>query len=139
MNNIENMNKRLFRGIVNKEFQSNFFDEQFVIGSLIHSPSEITSRIINADFEVVVDTDTIGRFTNLETKDGVELCEGDLVMLYGKLFVVVDQVWKFTFERNLVHFGENQEIDLGEDTAHDSFRIGNIHQNYDLVSIQKGI
>jgi len=132
------MNRPLFRAIASKTAASSiFWDEKFVNGCVIHSPDKITSRIINDETDVEVDSDTIGRFTNLENKDGHELCAGDLIFLYGKLYTIVDHVWKFSFERNLVYFGENKEIDLDEDTAYEAVLVGNIHQNIDLVKSEK--
>ena len=66
-------------------------------------------------------------------KDGVNLWEGDLRMYHGKLYKLVKEGWRFTFQRNLVEFGENETIVIDEDVAWESSLIGSIYQNPDLL------
>jgi hypothetical protein len=74
-----------------------------------------------------VDPKTIGRMTCLTDRNGYDIFSGDLMMHNGKVYVVVDDGWRFMLERNLVHFGENDDVVLDEDTAYESLFWGNFH------------
>lgn len=75
----------------------------------------------------------IEQFTGLKDRAGVEIWEGDLRRIDGRVFKVVGDGWRFRFERNLVEFGDSREILLDEDTGYDSTLIGNIHLNPELI------
>lgn len=74
-----------------------------------------------------VDPETVGRLTSLSDRNGDLIFAGDLMMHNGKVYVVVDDGWRFRLERNLVHFGGNHEVVLDEDTAYESLIWGNFH------------
>ena len=91
------------------------------IGDQIHNGEPIRER-----FRII-------RNVNLSDGNGFELWEGDLRKLNGKLYKVVDEGFRFSFERNLVQFGENEMIVLDEDTAWSSQLIGNIFENQSFL------
>lgn len=81
-----------------------------------------------------IDHNTIAmRCTGLTDKRGGLIWEGDICAIDGKLYKVVDDVWIFRFERNLVEFGENDDIYLNEDTAFESTIVGDFYQNKNLL------
>jgi hypothetical protein len=69
----------------------------------------------------------------LKDRDDKEIWAGDIRVLRGKLYKVVDDGWRMVFERNLCEFGENHSATLDEDSAYESILIGNIHQNHKLL------
>jgi len=69
------------------------------------------------------------QYVGLNNKDDVELWEGDLVRYKGKIYKIVNDVWRYRLSRNLVEFGENENITIDEDVAHLSEYFGNIHQD----------
>ncbi len=79
------------------------------------------------------------RFTNLKDRQNQEVCEGDLREINGKLYKIVDDGFRFRFERNLFQFGENKDILLDEDTAYISVLKGNIFENPELMEKSKKI
>ena len=75
----------------------------------------------------------IMRYTTLTDKSGEECCAGDLRMYEGKMYKLIDEGFRFSLERNMVDFGENERIIFDEDVSYTSYLIGNIHQNPDLI------
>jgi hypothetical protein len=73
------------------------------------------------------------RYTTLKDSDDTEVVAGDLRVIFGKLYKVVDEGFRFSFERNLVYFGDNDRITLDEDTAYQSRLVGNIYQDDKLM------
>jgi len=73
------------------------------------------------------------RYTGLRDKNGEEGWEGDLRKYHGKIYKVVDESWRFVLERNLVEFGENEDITIGEDVMFESELIGTIFKNPELL------
>jgi hypothetical protein len=69
------------------------------------------------------------RFLGLEDKNEKEVCAGDIRIYHGKKYKVVDDIWRFRLERNLVEFGENEWITIDEDVAFESEFTGTIHGN----------
>jgi len=82
----------------------------------------------------IMDEDkVVMRSTLLSDKDNKEVWAGDLRVHRGRLYKVVDDGWRFTLERNLTEFGENEVVAIDEDSAHTSTLIGNVHQNPKLL------
>jgi len=73
------------------------------------------------------------RSSCIDDRDGKEVWSGDLRVLRGKLYKVVDDGFRMRFERNLVEFGENDEITLDEDNSYESILVGNIYQSPQLL------
>ena len=78
-----------FRGKVPKDYQSNFFKEGFVYGSLILCEDDTESTIINNEYEAQVLTDSVGQFTGSFDVDGNKIFEGDIVECKGERCQVV--------------------------------------------------
>lgn len=74
------------------------------------------------------------RSCNILDKCLSELWEGDLREIDGKLYKLVDDGWRFRFERNMVEFGENKDLVVDEDTAYVSILKGNIYENAEILS-----
>ena len=74
------------------------------------------------------------QFTWLDDKEGKEIWEGDLREINGKLYKVVNDGWRFRFERNIFEFGENHDIVLDEDMGYISILKGNIFENPELIN-----
>ena len=74
------------------------------------------------------------RIANILDKCLSELWEGDFREINGKLYKLVDDGWRFRFERNMVEFGENHDIVLDEDTAYISILRGNIYENPEFLN-----
>ena len=77
----------LFRGRVPKDFNENFFREEFVEGSLILCEDEIESTIINSDFEAQVLTDSVGQFVCLD-KNKNKVWSNSKVKYFGKIYAL---------------------------------------------------
>lgn len=91
------------------------------IGDSIHNGEPQRNR-----FQII-------RCANISDKQNILLCEGDLREIQGKLYKLVDDGWRFRFERNMVEFGENHDIVVEEDTAYISILRGNIFVNKELL------
>ena len=74
------------------------------------------------------------RFSGLADRKGIYVWEGQLRMYKGRKYKVVDEVWRFSLERNMVEFGDNERIEIGEDVAHESMIISQYYlSNPDLL------
>lgn len=73
------------------------------------------------------------RYSDLKDRQGDEVVDGDIRIYKGKMYKVVDDGWRFRFERNLVEFHENENIQVDEDTAWESALIGNIYTHPHLL------
>lgn len=74
-------------------------------------------------------------YLEVEDKDGIELCEGDLRFLNGKIYVVVFDGFRSRFDRNMVDFGDNESIVINEDNAYLSKYIGCYYKDKDFSSL----
>jgi hypothetical protein len=99
-------------------------DESYV-GDKCHNGEEQRGR-----FHII-------RSANILDEHLSELWEGDLREIKGKLYKVVDDGWRFRFERNMFEFGENHDIVVDEDTAYESTLKGNIYETSHLISSTK--
>lgn len=114
-------------------------------GEVIYSfYDEINIKVLPNDISYIGDPmydneSTLNRFTiikyaGIKDKNNIELYAGDLREVNGKLYKLVDDGWRFRFERNMVEFGENHDIIVDEDTAYISELRGNIFENKELLN-----
>jgi hypothetical protein len=92
-----------------------------------------TKKMILAEEEECTDRRVLMRYSNLEDHNNVNVVAGDIRVLNGKLYKVVDDGWRFRFERNLVEFHENEDIIVDEDTAYESTLVGDVFNNQHLL------
>lgn len=83
---------------------------------------------ISWDINIDVDPETVGRFIGMN-KDNEELYTNDIVNYKGKSYVISEENWRYTLERNLYVFGENDSIIIDEDILWESF-YENTYQKY---------
>jgi len=125
-----------FRGKASKDWNDNFHQQKFIYGSLILCEDEITSTIINREFEAQVDTNTVGEFTGLFDKNGKEIYEGDILQHPdGEKFTVVYKLNYAAFRAVYSHDCSNLALQIyrkGEAVV-----IGNVYENLELLTNQK--
>ena len=84
---------------------------------------------------VLSDTDDycMERFSGLSDRNGKEGFAGDIRKYHGKIYKVVDDNWRFRFERNIVEFGENESVPVDEDSMYESELMGTVHENPEFL------
>lgn len=130
----------IFRGIVPKEYNENFFKEEFVFGSLIYCKDDIVSTIINDEFEAEVLTETVGQFSGELDIDDVMIFEDDIVQVpddydtygfaAGGKFRVIFTKGGFRVTSGKEGRGTGYWLEDGKDYK----VIGNMHKNPELLS-----
>ena len=76
-------------------------------------------------------------YTGLKDKNGVECWQCDLRMYNGKIYELVNDGWRWRLNRDLVRFGDNDEIVVDEDVLYESELVGNIYENPELLNQKK--
>ena len=84
--------------------------------------------------EMLVDKDSVGQYTGLKDKNGVEIYEGDIVKIYSKRKYVIGKV---IYEHCgfIVDVMNNKELEYGRVNLIEPFTevIGNIYENPELI------
>lgn len=123
----------LFRGIVPKDYNENFFKEGFVYGSLILDGDSITSIIMNDEYEAEVKTETVTQFTGMYDDNGDKVFGGDIIkQKNGLVFEIYwDEEYQYCM-RSIEHPEFNRMLLNSKNMVDKSFKytiIGNIFQN----------
>ena len=74
----------------------------------------------------MVDADTIGQGTNIADKNGIQICEGDILITHGETLVVKHNDWTG-------HINAVDKNDVTYPFLSDMVVIGNIYDNADLL------
>ena len=121
-----------FRAKVTKEFQSNFFKEEFVYGNYFGASDDTVGTIINDKFEAEILTETLGQFTGMCDINGKEIYEDDIVrgcMYNGSYCDGVIEYIKNSFEAvPIPRFSEVNSDDFKSMKV-----VGNIYENPELL------
>lgn len=135
------MNNVKFRGLGWIEVSPNNFKEDFIYGGY-YKHDEICDYIVVNDFEFKsFKSGTLGQFTGLQDKNGVDIYEGDIMNGKSKVFGVI--VGAVVFSEYLdgecyaheLHLGWNVNSIPLKDLVSDGFEvIGNIYENPELLN-----
>lgn len=127
-----------FRG---KTLKEDFFKGKFVYGNAIICEDEITSTIINDEFEAEVLTDTIGQFTGMKDNIGNDIYDGDYVINGSTEYPYLMEVYwdeRFQWSKRLVVNKQfSGRLSNNVDVVPKELRlliVGNIHENPELAS-----
>lgn len=74
------------------------------------------------------------QFTGLKDKNGKEAWSNDLRKYNNKIYILINEDWRWALQRNMKDFGENEIIVIDEDVIYESEYIGNKYQNPELLN-----
>lgn len=125
------------------KFRGKRLDNRWLFGDLIQSEDILIMPDYAPDSydNYIVDPATVGQYTGLKDKNGVEIYEGDILLFSEEIKCVVEfrhGMFGYEFCRNFIGFGGNYHFEFNpsdKDNRHEV--IGNIHDNPELLEEKK--